>query len=131
LTANAQITSVPLGSMTHRIAPEVSQSACESLPHSSMAQNVALEHRSKGRVAGWKSRVCRPQPRRVRGQSESNEPVTNEKPLQATLEERLVAVLDQLTERGGFEPPVRFRPHTAFPVLLLQPLGHLSRLNQI
>ena len=31
-----------------------------------------------------------------------------------------------LAEREGFEPSVRFKPHTAFPVLLLQPLGHLS-----
>src|SRR5687767_2815056 len=31
------------------------------------------------------------------------------------------------TERGGFEPPWRFKPPTAFPVLLLQPLGHLSK----
>ena len=31
-----------------------------------------------------------------------------------------------LAERGGFEPPSGFKPATAFPVLLLQPLGHLS-----
>ena len=36
---------------------------------------------------------------RVMGQS------TNEKPPQVILEKQLVAVLDQLTERGGFEPP--------------------------
>ena len=30
------------------------------------------------------------------------------------------------TEREGFEPSMRFKPHTAFPVLLLRPLGHLS-----
>jgi hypothetical protein len=29
-------------------------------------------------------------------------------------------------ERAGFEPAVRFDPHTAFPVLHLRPLGHLS-----
>jgi hypothetical protein len=29
-------------------------------------------------------------------------------------------------EREGFEPSMRFKPHTAFPVLLLRPLGHLS-----
>src|SRR5437667_116240 len=29
-------------------------------------------------------------------------------------------------ERAGFEPAVRFRPHTAFPVPHLRPLGHLS-----
>jgi integrase len=31
------------------------------------------------------------------------------------------------TERGGFEPPVRFNPHTGFRNQPLQPLGHLSR----
>src|SRR5205814_4472357 len=31
------------------------------------------------------------------------------------------------TERGRFELPRRFKPPTAFPVLLLRPLGHLSR----
>lgn len=31
------------------------------------------------------------------------------------------------TERGRFELPRRFKPPTAFPVLLLQPLGHLSK----
>jgi site-specific DNA recombinase len=30
-------------------------------------------------------------------------------------------------ERAGFEPARRFKPPTAFPVLLLQPLGHLSK----
>ena len=34
----------------------------------------------------------------------------------------------KLAERGGFEPPVRVAPHTRFPSVLLQPLGHLSRL---
>src|SRR5947208_2453602 len=29
-------------------------------------------------------------------------------------------------ERAGFEPASGFKPATAFPVLLLQPLGHLS-----
>ncbi len=29
-------------------------------------------------------------------------------------------------ERAGFEPAVRFDPHTAFPVPHLRPLGHLS-----
>jgi site-specific DNA recombinase len=33
----------------------------------------------------------------------------------------------QTAERGRFELPRRFKPSTAFPVLLLQPLGHLSR----
>jgi hypothetical protein len=31
-----------------------------------------------------------------------------------------------LAERGGFEPPIRFRPYTAFPVLRIRPLCHLS-----
>jgi site-specific DNA recombinase len=31
-----------------------------------------------------------------------------------------------VAERGGFEPPNGFKPVTAFPVLLLRPLGHLS-----
>jgi hypothetical protein len=31
-------------------------------------------------------------------------------------------------ERGGFEPPVRFDPHTAFPVPHNRPLCHLSGL---
>src|SRR5215213_2810889 len=29
-------------------------------------------------------------------------------------------------EREGFEPSIGFKPNTAFPVLLLRPLGHLS-----
>src|SRR5207237_858524 len=32
-----------------------------------------------------------------------------------------------LTERAGFEPAIGFKPNTAFPVLLLRPLGHLSQ----
>jgi hypothetical protein len=32
------------------------------------------------------------------------------------------------TERGGFEPPVQFDPHTRFPSAYLKPLGHLSTL---
>src|SRR5207253_5123953 len=32
-------------------------------------------------------------------------------------------------ERAGFEPAVRFDPHTAFPVPHLRPLGHLSELD--
>src|SRR5206468_2341548 len=32
-----------------------------------------------------------------------------------------------LAERAGFEPARRFKPPTAFPVLLLRPLGHLSK----
>ncbi len=31
------------------------------------------------------------------------------------------------TEREGFEPSNGFKPVTAFPVLLLRPLGHLSK----
>ncbi|MDB5356906.1 MAG: hypothetical protein JWN24_3359 [Phycisphaerales bacterium] len=31
-----------------------------------------------------------------------------------------------ITEREGFEPSIGFKPNTAFPVLLLRPLGHLS-----
>ena len=31
-------------------------------------------------------------------------------------------------ERAGFEPAVRFDPHTAFPVPHLRPLGHLSEI---
>src|SRR6476660_6391632 len=31
-----------------------------------------------------------------------------------------------LAERGGFEPPVRFDPYTAFPVPHNRPLCHLS-----
>src|SRR5437870_13876152 len=31
-----------------------------------------------------------------------------------------------ITERGGFEPAVRFDPHTAFPVPHNRPLCHLS-----
>src|SRR6476469_6482550 len=43
-----------------------------------------------------------------------------------TLVRRAEGVGNNAAERGGFEPPMRFKPHTAFPVLLLQPLGHLS-----
>src|SRR5215472_10416762 len=32
----------------------------------------------------------------------------------------------RLAERAGFEPAVRFDPHTAFPVPHNRPLGHLS-----
>src|SRR6267143_1358329 len=32
-------------------------------------------------------------------------------------------------ERGGFEPAVRFDPHTAFPVPHNRPLCHLSERN--
>jgi len=35
-----------------------------------------------------------------------------------------------VTERAGFEPARRFKPPTAFPVLLLRPLGHLSNDGQ-
>jgi hypothetical protein len=31
-----------------------------------------------------------------------------------------------VTERMGFEPMIRFKPYTAFPVRRLRPLGHLS-----
>lgn len=31
-----------------------------------------------------------------------------------------------LSEREGFEPSVRHLTYTAFPMLLLKPLGHLS-----
>src|SRR5687768_5916054 len=34
--------------------------------------------------------------------------------------------VSKTTERAGFEPAIGFKPDTAFPVLLLQPLGHLS-----
>jgi hypothetical protein len=36
-----------------------------------------------------------------------------------------------LTERAGFEPAIGFKPNTAFPVLLLRPLGHLSRRSTL
>src|SRR5262245_7401739 len=39
---------------------------------------------------------------------------------------RNTLILFDLAERAGFEPAVRFRPHTAFPVPHLRPLGHLS-----
>src|SRR5207253_3075056 len=34
-------------------------------------------------------------------------------------------------ERAGFEPAVRFDPHTAFPVPHLRPLGHLSEYTNL
>src|SRR5437879_3661046 len=34
-------------------------------------------------------------------------------------------------ERAGFEPAVRFDPHTAFPVPHLRPLGHLSEITSL
>ena len=37
------------------------------------------------------------------------------------------ALLTEHTDRVGFEPTIELSPYTAFPVLLLQPLGHLSR----
>ena len=33
---------------------------------------------------------------------------------------------NNLADGGGFEPPVRFDPHTRFPSVLLQPLGQPS-----
>src|SRR5262245_63281638 len=33
-------------------------------------------------------------------------------------------------ERAGFEPAVRFDPHTAFPVPHLRQLGHLSGITK-
>jgi hypothetical protein len=39
---------------------------------------------------------------------------------------RKPAYLEKTTERGGFEPPVP-NGYTAFPMLLLQPLRHLSK----
>ena len=39
---------------------------------------------------------------------------------------RLDVALSLSAERGGFEPPVRFDPHTAFPVPHNRPLCHLS-----
>jgi hypothetical protein len=38
-------------------------------------------------------------------------------------------VLEQ-AERAGFEPAKGFKPLTAFPVLLLRPLGHLSKMRR-
>ena len=35
-------------------------------------------------------------------------------------------ICEAITERAGFEPASGFKPATAFPVLLLRPLGHLS-----
>jgi hypothetical protein len=37
--------------------------------------------------------------------------------------------LKKEAERAGFEPAVRFDPHTAFPVPHLRPLGHLSEIQ--
>src|SRR6266481_7207990 len=38
----------------------------------------------------------------------------------------ILKVCQGKAERAGFEPAVRFDPHTAFPVPHLRPLGHLS-----
>jgi hypothetical protein len=38
----------------------------------------------------------------------------------------VMSVVGFITEREGFEPSIGFKPNTAFPVLLLRPLGHLS-----
>jgi hypothetical protein len=38
--------------------------------------------------------------------------------------------VSHLAERAGFEPAMGFKPHTAFPVLLLRPLGHLSKIER-
>jgi hypothetical protein len=40
--------------------------------------------------------------------------------------QELAASEAEITEREGFEPSIGFKPNTAFPVLLLRPLGHLS-----
>ncbi len=37
----------------------------------------------------------------------------------------------QKTERGGFEPPVREKPHTPFPRVHHRPLGHLSEVRAV
>ncbi len=50
-----------------------------------------------------------------------------EKTLQVPEVQELMLTLSDITERAGFEPAVRTKPHTAFPRRLLRPLGHLSR----
>ena len=47
--------------------------------------------------------------------------------LQAVELKELAIACSFRSERGGFEPPVRFDPHTAFPVPHNRPLCHLSR----
>jgi hypothetical protein len=44
----------------------------------------------------------------------------------ARLDEHPISRNGRKAERGGFEPPVRFDPHTAFPVPHNRPLCHLS-----
>lgn len=36
-----------------------------------------------------------------------------------------------VAERTGFEPAIRLTPHTRFPSVRLQPLGHLSKVFSI
>ena len=58
----------------------------------------------------------------------SGVPIESRSP-QATDLEAFAAGGGNQAERGGFEPPWRFKPPTAFPVLRLQPLGHLSTIR--
>ncbi len=52
--------------------------------------------------------------------------VKEKQPLQLIVLQRLTAISDRQAERGGFEPPVRVAPDTAFPVPHNRPLCHLS-----
>jgi hypothetical protein len=53
-----------------------------------------------------------------------------ENDLETQAEQSVMEVLSLGTERAGFEPAMGFKPHTAFPVLLLRPLGHLSKIER-
>ena len=50
---------------------------------------------------------------------------------QSTKSQPLMTAGSLNTERAGFEPAVRFDPHTAFPVPRLRPLGHLSESTKL
>ena len=49
-----------------------------------------------------------------------------EKPPQDLFDDELVAALDAVTERAGFEPAVRFDTYTGLANRRIQPLCHLS-----
>ena len=49
---------------------------------------------------------------------------------QVTVKQMVTESGSFVTERKGFEPLIRFKPYTAFPVPRLRPLGHLSGMKK-
>jgi len=77
---------------------------------------------------GFRAPELKPETAAVEGNLRATGQSTIEKLSQSEAEQNVKILLGTVTERGRFELPRRFKPPTAFPVLLLQPLGHLSRM---